>query len=95
MKRPWAATVASLACSVLIVAPLVSVIIPTFNRWPMVGEAVESVLAQSFIGYELLVVDDGSTDDTVKELERFGSRLKLFTTTRKGVSAARNFAASR
>lgn len=95
MKRPWTATVASLACSVLIVAPLVSVIIPTFNRWPMVGEAVESVLAQSFIGYELLVVDDGSTDDTVKELKRFGSRLKLFTTTRKGVSAARNFAASR
>jgi glycosyltransferase involved in cell wall biosynthesis len=71
------------------------VIIPTFNRWPMVGEAVESVLAQSFSGYELLVVDDGSSDDTAKELARFGLRLKLFSTQRGGVSAARNFAVGR
>ncbi len=75
--------------------PLVSVIVPTFNRWPVVGEAVESVFAQSFAGYELLVVDDGSTDGTAAELKRFDRRLKLFVTERKGVSAARNFAVSR
>ena len=94
-SRLRTAAAARLACSVLIVLPLVSVIIPTFNRWPLVGEAVESVLAQSFIDHELLVVDDGSADDTAKHLGRFGSRLKLFITPRKGVSAARNFAVDR
>ncbi|MGE5220591.1 MAG: glycosyltransferase family 2 protein [Chloroflexota bacterium] len=81
--------------SVLVVHPLVSVIIPTFNRWPMVGEAVESVLAQSFTDHELIVVDDGSTDDTAKKLARLGTKLKLFIAPRKGVSAARNFGVSR
>jgi glycosyltransferase involved in cell wall biosynthesis len=72
------------------VPPAVSVIIPTFNRWPMVGEAVESVLAQDFTDLELVVVDDGSTDGTASELARLGSRLRILSTPRKGVSAARN-----
>ncbi|MGH7793847.1 MAG: glycosyltransferase family 2 protein [Candidatus Binatia bacterium] len=70
--------------------PLVSVIIPTFNRWPLVGAAVESVLAQSFSNFELIVVDDGSADGTAAELARLGSRLQIFSTPRRGVSAARN-----
>ena len=75
--------------------PLISVIIPTFNRWPLVGEAVESVLGQSVSNFELIVVDDGSTDGTAKELARFGSRLHFFATPRGGVAAARNFGVSR
>jgi hypothetical protein len=74
------------------VSPTVSVIIPTFNRWPWVGEAVGSVFAQTFSDFELIVVDDGSTDCTGAELVRFGSRLRLLTQPHRGVSAARNLA---
>ena len=52
--------------------PIVSVIIPTFNRWPVVGEAVESVLAQSFKDFELIVVDDGSNDWTTEKINALG-----------------------
>ena len=74
---------------------LVSVIIPTYNRWPMLGEAVESVLAQTAGGYELIVVDDGSTDETRRQLADYGSRLTVLTQSRRGVSAARNLGARR
>jgi glycosyltransferase involved in cell wall biosynthesis len=77
------------------VPPVVSVIIPTFNRWPLVGEAVESVLAQSYSNYELIVVDDGSTDDTGKKLAKLGSRLRVLTIPKGGVANARNFGVSR
>ena len=74
--------------------PLVSVVIPTFNRWPLVAEAVNSVLAQSHRDCEVIVVDDGSTDATASQLPKLASRLKLFVTERRGVSAARNFGVS-
>jgi glycosyltransferase involved in cell wall biosynthesis len=74
--------------------PRVSVVIPTFNRWPLVAEAVNSVLAQSYRGFEVIVVDDGSTDATASELARLASPLKVFVTGRRGVSAARNFGVS-
>jgi glycosyltransferase involved in cell wall biosynthesis len=77
------------------VSPVVSVIIPTFNRWPLVGEAVESVFAQSYSDFELIVVDDSSTDETQKELAKFRSRLRFFVKAREGVAAARNFGVSR
>jgi glycosyltransferase involved in cell wall biosynthesis len=70
--------------------PTVSVIIPTYNRWPMVGAAVQSVLAQSFHDFELIVVDDGSTDATSMELAKFGSQLRYFKQDQSGASAARN-----
>ncbi len=70
--------------------PVVSVIVPTYDRWPMVGEAVQSVLAQSRTDFELIVVDDGSRDKTVAELQRYGSRIRLLCQPRRGVAAARN-----
>jgi len=71
--------------------PKVSVIIPTYNRFPMVKEAVDSVLAQGFEDMELIVVDDGSSDGTVEEIKQYGGRVRLLQhSMNKGVSAARN-----
>jgi glycosyltransferase involved in cell wall biosynthesis len=75
--------------------PLVSVVIPTYNRWPMIAEAVESVLAQTFNAFELIVVDDGSTDNTARLLSSCDSRLKIFSQPRAGVAAARNVGVAR
>ena len=74
--------------------PRVSVVIPTFNRWPLVAEAVDSVLTQSYRDFELIVVDDGSTDATASELAKLTSWLQFFVTERRGVSAARNLGVS-
>ncbi len=74
--------------------PVVSVIIPTYTRWPLVREAIESVLAQSYRPVELIVVDDGSTDDTASQLAEFGTTLRVIEQPQKGVSAARNRGAS-
>jgi glycosyltransferase involved in cell wall biosynthesis len=69
----------------------VSIIIPTYNRLPMVKEAVDSVLAQDFEDFELMVVDDGSTDGTADEMKRYGGRVRLLRhSENRGVSAARN-----
>ncbi|MBI3067249.1 MAG: glycosyltransferase family 2 protein [Deltaproteobacteria bacterium] len=73
--------------------PTVSVIIPTYNRWPMIGEAVESVLAQSFQDFELIVVDDGSRDGTAKRITALGGDTRIMVQSRCGVSAARNHGA--
>ena len=71
--------------------PKVSVIIPTYNRLPMLKEAVHSVLAQNFEDMELIVVDDGSTDGTAEEMKRYGGRVKLIGhSENRGVSVARN-----
>jgi glycosyltransferase involved in cell wall biosynthesis len=70
--------------------PQVSVVIPTYNRWPMIAEAVQSVLAQTFNAFELIIVDDGSTDNTVRLLSPCDCRLKIFSQPRAGVAAARN-----
>jgi glycosyltransferase involved in cell wall biosynthesis len=56
----------------------------------MVTEAVESVLAQEMTDFELIVVDDGSTDETEEGLSNFGSRLEYYQQKNAGVSAARN-----
>lgn len=70
--------------------PLVSVIIPTYNRAAVVERAVHSVLAQTFTDYELIVVDDGSDDATPEALTSYTDKLKLLVQPNRGVSAARN-----
>lgn len=72
--------------------PLLSVVIPTWNRARLVCEAVESALSQRIGQVEVIVVDDGSTDDTANTLTRsFGSRIHLLRLPdRRGVGAARN-----
>ena len=72
---------------------LVSVIVPTYNRWPMLGEAIESVLGQSFKGFELIVVDDGSEDGTAQNLMKYSSELRVLSQPRRGVAGARNVGA--
>jgi len=78
-------------------APQVAVILPTYNRAWCLAEAVESVLAQRFGDFELIVVDDGSTDDTPAVLSRYEGRVRTIRQENRGVSAARNrgIAASR
>ncbi len=71
-------------------SPSVSVIIPTYNRFPMLCEAIESVLAQSHADYELIVVDDGSTDQTVSIQDLYKGKLRYIYQENSGASAARN-----
>jgi len=74
-------------------APLVSIVLPTRNRAACVADAIESVLAQSYPHWELLVVDDGSEDDTADVLARFADpRIRHFAIAHAGCSAARNHA---
>jgi len=70
--------------------PLVSVIIPTYNRGWIVREAIDSVLAQDFTDFELIVIDDGSGDNTAEILETYGKGIKVLYQPNSGVSAARN-----
>jgi glycosyltransferase involved in cell wall biosynthesis len=70
--------------------PLVSIIVPTYNRAALVPEAVASVEAQTFRDFEILVVDDGSTDATLKALAPWAGVRVLRRRSRGGVAAARN-----
>jgi glycosyltransferase involved in cell wall biosynthesis len=69
---------------------MVSVIIPTFNRSGTLVEALQSVLNQEPVDLELIVVDDGSSDDTARRLQPFLSRVRVHQQPHSGVSAARN-----
>ena len=69
---------------------LVSVIMPTFNRADTIRRAIRSVQAQTFADSELIVVDDGSTDNTVALIEGCDPRLKLIRQRNQGTAGARN-----
>lgn len=72
---------------------MISVVMPTFNRALFLGDAVQSVLSQDYRDWELMIIDDGSTDDTANAVQPFLSdrRVKYFQRPRSGVSSARNF----
>ncbi len=71
--------------------PFFSVIIPTYNRQPLLKVAVESVLEQNFTDFELLIIDDGSTDATGKYLSSIhDQRVRFFHQNNRGPAAARN-----
>jgi len=70
--------------------PKVSVIIPTYNRAKYLCEAIDSVLAQTYKDYEIIVVDDGSTDDTKKVLAKYGSSIRYYCQENSGIAVARN-----
>lgn len=73
-----------------ITVPLVSVVIPSYNAERWIKSTLDSVLAQTHSDIEIIVVDDGSTDDTVAVISEFFPSVKLITQTNSGVAAARN-----
>ncbi len=73
--------------------PVVSVVIPTYNRLPKVKDAIDSVLSQTYRDFEFWVVDDGSTDGTGEALRVFGNKIKYISQDNRGASAARNLGA--
>ncbi|MDJ0573151.1 MAG: glycosyltransferase [Pleurocapsa sp. MO_192.B19] len=72
------------------VEPRVGVIIPTYNCDRYIVQAIESVLKQEGCTYEIIVIDDGSTDSTEKILEPYSDRIRYIRQKNKGVAAARN-----
>jgi glycosyltransferase involved in cell wall biosynthesis len=70
----------------------VSVIIPVYNGAATVARAVNSALAQDFADFEVIAVDDGSTDDTAKVLGDFTNRIRILKITNRGCGGARNAA---
>jgi glycosyltransferase involved in cell wall biosynthesis len=73
-----------------LIAPAVSVVIPAYNAAAFAGRAIDSVLGQTMHDVEVIVVDDGSSDDTRNVLASYGNRLRVFSQVNAGPAAARN-----
>jgi glycosyltransferase involved in cell wall biosynthesis len=72
-------------------SPTVSVIMPAYNAGGWIKEAIQSVLDQSYSDWELVIIDDGSADDTTQAVKSFSDpRIQLYSQKNQGVSAARN-----
>lgn len=79
---------------IILDSPIVSIIMPTYNRAPLISEAIESVIAQEYPAWELIIVDDGSSDGTdiiVSKYVQADERIKYFYQSNQGQSSARNF----
>ncbi|MCK5817636.1 MAG: glycosyltransferase, partial [Candidatus Marinimicrobia bacterium] len=70
--------------------PQISVVIPVYNREQTIGRAIDSVLAQERFPEEIIVVDDGSTDNTPEILNAYHTKIQVVRQGNRGVSAARN-----
>lgn len=70
--------------------PKVSVVIPTYNGVKYVTEAIDSILNQTYKDFEIIVVDDGSSDKTIDVLKSYGTKINWISQKHSGVSAARN-----
>ena len=74
---------------------MISIIIPLYNKEKSISSTIESVLNQNFKDFELVIVNDGSTDTSLTEVQKFEDfRINLFSIENSGVSAARNFGAN-
>jgi len=70
--------------------PLVSVVMPAYNSARYIAQAIDSALQQDYPAQEIIIVDDGSTDDTVNIVARYGGKVHLLTQKNQGSAAARN-----
>ncbi len=76
-------------------APIFSIVVPTYNRAHLIGKTIESVLQQDFTDFEILIVDDGSQDNTEEVVRKFGDqRIQYFKKMNAERGAARNFGAA-
>jgi len=73
--------------------PLVSIIVPTYNREKLIGETIERVFSQSYTNWELIIVNDGSVDNTVEIIQEFKTdKIRLFTIPHSGkIAKVRNY----
>ena len=77
---------------------LISIVVPTYNNEKFLDKCVESILSQTYHEFELLIINDGSTDNTINVLQPYlkkDKRIKLHNTKNKGVSSARNLGISK
>ena len=75
--------------------PLVSIILPTYNRADFLPASLDSVFAQTYVNWEIILIDDGSTDNTVEVLKKYDqARIRYFHQENQGVSGARNYGIS-
>ena len=73
--------------------PLLSIVMATYNRANVVGRAIDSILNQTYKNFELIIVDDGSTDRTYEVLKKYAAkdkRIVLLKQNNLGLAAARN-----
>jgi glycosyltransferase involved in cell wall biosynthesis len=70
--------------------PLVSVIIPTYNRAGIICQTIDNILEQTYKNIEIIIVDDGSTDDTQSRLRQYNDRIRVIIQSNAGPAVARN-----
>src|SRR5438270_1336965 len=70
--------------------PLVSIVIPTYNRAAIISRTIDNIFRQTYPNFEVIVIDDGSTDDTQSVLKRYHDRVRVVRQSNAGPAIARN-----